>query len=96
MRMRTATTRRSIDKWREKARTEATRFYASTAVMAAFILSTPRRGKFFLVLPMVFALALNFAVLELVVLILIGFLFAKLHCYRFVNSALRFMTLTRT
>jgi hypothetical protein len=64
--------------------------------MAAFILSTPRRGKFFLVLPMIFALALNFAVLELVVLILIGFLLAKLHCYRLVNTTIRFMTLART
>jgi hypothetical protein len=96
MRIKTATTRKSIDKWREKARSEATRFYASTAVVAAFILSTPRQRRFFLALPMVFALALNFAFLELAVLILIGFFLAKLHCYRLVNTAIRFMTFART
>ena len=89
MRVKTASTRRLIDKWRRKADSEATRFYVSTAAMAAFVLSAPRRGRFFLVLPMALFASFNFAFFELSLLILIGFFTAKLQCYRLVNSMLK-------
>ncbi len=61
--------------------------------MVAFVLSAPRRGRFFLVLPMALFASFNFAFLELALLILIGFFTAKLHCYKLVNSMLKFMPL---
>jgi hypothetical protein len=91
MRVKTATTRRTIDKWRQRAGSEATRFYVSTTAMVAYVLSAPRRGRYFLIVPTALAVSLNFAFLELAVIILIGFFTAKLHCYRLVNSVLKFM-----
>jgi len=42
----------------------------------------------------ILALSLNFAALELGILILLGFFVAKLHCYRLVNSILNFRPLS--
>lgn len=95
MRIKTARTHRAIDTWREKARTEATRFYTSTVAVVAFILSAPRRGKLALALPVVLTAALNFAVFEFVFLIVIGFFTAKLYCYKFANSMLKLMSFSR-
>jgi len=95
LRIKTARTHRSIDKWREKARTEATRFYTSTVAVIAFILSAPRRGKLALALPVVLTAALNFAVFEFVFLVVIGFFTAKLYFYKFANSMLRLMSFSR-
>jgi len=92
LRIKTARTHRAIDKWREKARAEATRFYTSTVAVVAFILSAPRRGKLTLALPVVLTAALNFAVFEFVFLLVIGFFTAKLYCYKVANSMLRLMS----
>jgi len=89
--IKTAATRRAIDMWKERAKTETSRFHSWTlALVAQLIVSTGRR-RMFLVIPVVLALSLNFAVFELVILILIGFFIAKLHCYRFVNSMMKLM-----
>ena len=94
-RIKTASTRRALDKWKEKAASEATRFYTSIAALGAFVLSTPRTGRFFLILPMTFAVSLNFVALEFALLVLMGFLAAKLRCYMMVNSFLRFLAPSR-
>jgi hypothetical protein len=91
MRVKTAMTRKTLDKWKNRAGSEATRFYFSTAAMVAFVLSAPKRGRYFLILPTAFAVSLNFAFFELALIILIGFFTAKLHCYRLVNSVLKLM-----
>lgn len=95
MRIKTARTNRAIDKWREKAQTEATRFYTSTVAVVVFVLSAPKRGKLALILPVVVTAALNFAVFELVFLVVIGFFTAKLYCYKFANSMLKLMPFSR-
>lgn len=60
--------------------------------MVAQSLTSARRGKIALVPLLVLALSFNFAVLELAILILIGFFIAKLQCYRFINSMIGFFS----
>ncbi|HYB76162.1 MAG TPA: hypothetical protein VEC08_04305 [Nitrososphaerales archaeon] len=91
MRVSTAATRKAIDKWKERTRSEASRFYISTGALLASLFPAPRRGRFLLALALVLATMVNFAFSELALLVLLGFLTAKLHCYRLVNSFLRFM-----
>jgi hypothetical protein len=93
--IKTASTRRTLDKWKEKARFEADRFCFSMAAMVAALLSTTRKSGFLLVLPFMFATALRFAALELGLLVFIGFFTAKLRCYKLVNSFSRFGPLMR-
>ncbi len=95
MRLGTASTRRTMDKWRERANSEVERFLASVASSVALLLSAPRREQAFLFFPLFLTSSVNFVALELVVLILIGFFTAKLHCYRLVNSVLRLLPFAR-
>jgi hypothetical protein len=91
MRIRTAATHKAIDKWKERMSSEASRFYVSTAAVLASFLSLPRLGRFALALALVLGAVVNFALSEFALLALLGFFVAKLHCYRLVNSFLRFM-----
>lgn len=50
------------------------------------LLASPQRGRVMLVPPVVMALSVNFAFLELGILLLVGFFIAKLHFYRFLNA----------
>lgn len=91
MRIRTAATHKAIDKWKERMSSEASRFYISTAAILTSFLSVPNLGRFVLSFALVSATIVNFALSEFALLALLGFLVAKLHCYRLVNSFLRFM-----
>jgi len=95
MRISTAATLRAIDKWKEKTSSEASRFYMSTGALLASVLPAPRRGRLLLAVALVVATMANFAFSELALLVFLGFLTAKLYCYRLVNSFLRFMPFTR-
>jgi len=95
MRISTAATLRAIDKWKEKTSSEASRFYMSTGALLASALPAPRRGRLLLAVALVVATIANFAFSELALLVFLGFLTAKLYCYRLVNSFLRFMPFTR-
>ena len=89
MRIRTAATLRAIDKWKEKTRSEASRFYMSTGALLASALPTSGRGRLMLALALITATMANFAFSELALLTFLGFLTAKLYCYRLVNLLLR-------
>jgi len=91
VRIRTAATRKAIDKWKERMSSEASRFYMSTAAIFASFVSFPKMGRFALAVGLVLAAIVNFALSEFALLALLGFLVAKLHCYRLVNSFLRFV-----
>jgi len=95
LRISTAATLRAIDKWKERTRSEASRFYVSTGALLASVLPPPRRGRVLLAIALVVATMANFAFSELALLVFLGFLTAKLHCYRLLNSFLRFMPFTR-
>jgi hypothetical protein len=95
LRISTAGTLRAIDKWKEKTRSEASRFYVSTGALLAYVLPAPRRGRLLLAVVLVVATMANFAFSELALLVFLSFLTAKLYCYRLVNSFLRFITFTR-
>ena len=95
MRISTAATLRAIDKWKEKTRFEASRFYMSTGALLASVLPAPGRGRILLAIALVVATVANFAFSELALLVFLGFLTAKLQCYRLLNSFLRFMPFTR-
>ncbi len=95
MRLGTAATRRTMDRWRERANSEVERFLASVASSAVLLFSTPKRERALLFFPLFFTSSVNFVALELIVLILIGFFTAKLHCYRLVNSVLRLVPSAR-
>ncbi|HYA55811.1 MAG TPA: hypothetical protein VEC08_05800 [Nitrososphaerales archaeon] len=95
MRISTAATLRAIDKWKEKTRSEASRFYLSTWALFASVLPPARRGRILLAVALIVATMANFAFSELALLVFLGFLTAKLQCYRLVNSFLRFMPSTR-
>jgi len=94
LRISTASTLRAIDKWKEKTRSEASRFYVSTGALLASVLPPARRGRLLLAVALVVATLANFAFSEFALLVFLGFLTAKLHCYRFVNSFLRLMPST--
>ena len=95
MRISTAATLRAIDKWKEKTHFEASRFYMSTGALLASVLPPPRRGRVLLAVALVVGTMANFAFSELALLIFLGFLTAKLQCYRLLNSFLRFMPFRR-
>lgn len=63
--------------------------------MAAKLLASSVRGKVVIVPLLLVALSLNFVVLELGIFVFIGFLVAKLNCYRFANSMMRLITLLK-
>jgi len=67
----------------------------STGALLASVLPPPRRGRVLLAIALVAGTMANFAFSELALLIFLGFLTAKLHCYRLLNSLLRFMPFTR-
>jgi len=91
VRIRTAATHKAIDKWKERMGSEASRFYISTAAIFASFLSVPNLERFVVSFALVSATIVNFALSEFALLALLGFFVAKLHCYRFVNSFLRFV-----
>ena len=91
MRIRTAATRKAIDKWKERMNAEASRFYMSTATILASFVSVPKIQRFATAIVLVLAAIVNFALSEFALLALLGFLMAKLNCYRLVNSFLRFV-----
>ena len=94
MRIRTAATRKAIDKWKERMNAEASRFYMSTATILASFVSVPKMRRFALAIVLVLAAIVNFALSEFALLTLLGFLMVKLNCYRLVNSFLRFVPVT--
>jgi hypothetical protein len=67
----------------------------STGALLTSFLPAPRRGKLLLAVVLVAATMVNFAFSELALLVFLGFLTAKLHCYRLVNSFLRLTPFTR-
>ena len=95
MRIRTAATRKAIDKWKERMSSEASRFYMSTAAIFASFVLVPKIERFVLAVALSWAAIADFALSEFALLALLGFLVAKLHCYTFVNLFLRFVP-TRT
>ena len=95
MRISTAATLRAIDKWKEKTRSEASRFYLSTGALLASVLPPARWRRLLLAVALVVATMANFAFSELALLVFLGFLTAKLQCYRLVNSFLRVVPFTR-
>jgi hypothetical protein len=92
LRVKTASTRRALDKWKEKGASETSRFYASLAALGAFVLTAPRRGRFFLTVPVLFATSLSFVALGFTILFIVGWLAATLRCYLLVNSFLRLIS----
>ena len=91
MRISTASTRRAIDRWKGRARSHARRSQLWALDLVSRLLTSPKRGKPFFVPMLVFGLSVNFAALELVIFILLGFFVANLHVYRFVNSMMNLL-----
>lgn len=95
MRIRTASTRRAIDKWKGAAKRRArnSQFWALDFV--AGVLTSSRRERFVYIPPLILALSFHFAFIELGILVVAGFYVAKLYCVRFVNSILGLFALPR-
>ena len=93
MRIRTASTRRAIDKWKGKAKAHARRSQFWALDLVSRVLTSPGKRRVAFVPMLVLALSVNFAALELAILVLVGFFVAKLHFYRLVNSAMDFFRL---
>lgn len=88
MRIRTASTRRAIDRWKGRAKAHVRRTQLWSLDFAARLLTSRKRAGVALIPMLILALSINFAALELVVLVLLGFFVAKLQFYRLVNSAM--------
>ncbi|MDG7007224.1 MAG: hypothetical protein JRN06_03135 [Nitrososphaerota archaeon] len=95
MKVSTAATRKAIDRWKAKAGAEARRIQVRALDIVAGVITSTKRGRFALVPPVLLALSLNFALVELAILVVAGFYIAKLQCYRFVNSILRVLSFPR-
>lgn len=95
MKIGTASTRRAIDRWESRARAETAKFRSKGLASAARIIVSRRRGRILLVSLLIVTLSLNFAAVELLVLMVTGFLIAKLRCYRFINSVVKLLPFTR-
>lgn len=89
MRIKTAHTRRAIDKWKSRAKAQVRRSQAWGLDLVTRLLTSPKRGRVALVPLLVLALLFNFATLEFAMLVLVGFFTVKLHLYRFANLLLR-------
>jgi len=59
--------------------------------ISASLLANPRGGRLLLAVVLVSSTMVNFAFSEFALLLFLGFLTVKLHCYRFVNSFLTIM-----
>lgn len=92
MKIRTASTRRAIGRWKGEAKAQETKFYSCALALAAPLLASARWGRIVLIPVLILALSLNFAAFEPVILILMGFFIAKFHCYRFVNSMMELVS----
>jgi hypothetical protein len=88
LRVKTASTRRAIDAWRSRAKAQVRKSRDWTLYLAAQLLTSSRRERAALVPLLLLASTFHFATLELAMLSLLGFLAAKLQCYRFVNLVL--------
>ena len=86
MRIGTASTRRAIDTWKGRAKAHVKRTQLWTLEFLTRVLTSRSREKTVLVPLLIMALSVRFAVLELVILVLVGFYFVKLQLYRFVNA----------
>lgn len=91
MKVKTASTRRSIDKWKGRARGQVRRSQTWGMELVSRLVLSSRRGKFALVPPLLAALSFNFVTAEFVILLLVGYFILKLHCYRLVNSLMRLL-----
>ena len=89
MRFNTSPTRRAIDKWKERISTEVSKFYLSIGAILTSVFSVRTGARPLIALILVLSTMFNFALSELALLTLLGFLTAKLHCYRLLNSFLR-------
>jgi hypothetical protein len=67
----------------------------STGALLASVFPPARLRRLLLAVALVVATMANFAFSELALLVFLGFLTAKLQCYRLVNSFLRFVPFTR-
>lgn len=92
MRIKTASTRRAIDKWKDEAEAHVAKSQVWALELYTQLLSSPRRGRALLVPIFGLALMFHFAAIELVALISLGFFVAKLKFYGFLNSMLRFFS----
>ena len=88
MRIRTAGTRRAIDRWKVRAKLHVRSSQDRALDFVSRLLVPPQRGKAVFIPPLVLALSLNFAAVELATIILVGFFIAKLQCYRFANGVM--------
>ena len=88
MKVKTASTRKVIDRLKSRARAQVGISRDWTLYLAARLLTSSRRENAALLPLLVFASSFSFATLELVMLILLGFFAAKLQCYRLVNLML--------
>jgi hypothetical protein len=93
LRFKTSRTLRSIDAWKKRFDLRNHRFLAAMAflVLAA---SYPNAGVLILAF-LIFGLSIHYAAIQFAVLVLIGFLSAKLTLYRFSNTVLRGLGLSQ-
>jgi len=89
VRIKTAPTRRAIDKWKGKARAHLERTQVWGLELVSMLLTSSRRGRALLVPLIGVGLLFNFAAVELATLSLVGFLMVKLKFYTLVNSMFR-------
>ena len=92
MRVKTAATRRAIDKWKARAKAHVGKSQIWALEIITQLLTSTRRGRVLLLPLFGLALLVNFAALEFVALVFLGFFIAKLKVYAFVNAMLRFIS----
>ena len=95
MRLNTATTRRAIDKWKERIGSEGSKFYLSIGAIVTSVVSKRTGARPLVALVLVLATMFNFAFSEFALLAFLGLLTAKLQCYRLLNTFMRFVPPTR-
>ena len=88
VKIRTAPTRRAIDKWKGKARAQARMSQYWALDFVTQLLTSSKRWKVVFIPPLILVLSFNFAAFELGILILVSFFITKLQCYRFANSVM--------
>lgn len=72
MRIKTASTRRAIGRWKNRARAEATNFRSWALTLEARAIAPQKLGGILFALSLALALSLNFAALEFAMLVVNG------------------------
>jgi hypothetical protein len=94
LRVKTSRTLRSIDNWKKRFDLRNHRFLAAMSLL--ILAASCSSGDVLILAFIILGVSVHYAAMQFAVLMLIGFLSAKLHMYRLTNTILRGLHFSKT